>query len=585
MSETQLELQIVSSSRDAVEALDALEQALGRVQTAISDGLKDYEDFINQMQEFSKGLNEAIEDETVEKFEKLANSLTTLQVLSRMSFDSSGIASFAEEINEIASGLNELDFVNIALKTVGPAIGNVLGNVLGHFFSSGAETIETVWNITTNIDNQNVADKADGWMIDDLLTPAIGATLAADLRNQIMATGTGSVEVPVTFTISATTGITAAIEASASGITLDDIQDAAWQSFISDLDAASGAFGSGFSISNALTAEGATVDTGLTITGKVSLAVELVQDGEVSWADKEAIEDNVIDKITIKNSAPSGMSDRHNAEFNEAVGEAVDEIAKGYQDVILEGIVNDLIAMASSPFGINTNAIGNDARTIGALYDLDSNEMARLSFIFEGLIEQVQSGLITIDDYKTALTNLVSNIQESGADRTVEETLKNIEDIQVGSPDISGFLDGMNQMVDAASAAVANISAILGSLSGLSVSFSSGRIFSGIAPIRMAANGGQFSSGEMFIARENGIPEMIGQMGNRATVANNDQIIEGISSGVASGQAEQNALLRQQNDYLRAMLNKEFTAQVVPSAALGKTVRQSTEMYARNAGV
>lgn len=45
------------------------------------------------------------------------------------------------------------------------------------------------------------------------------------------------------------------------------------------------------------------------------------------------------------------------------------------------------------------------------------------------------------------------------------------------------------------------------------------------------AKGGFPDLGEMFIARENG-PEMVGRIGNRSTVANNDQIVEGISEGV-----------------------------------------------------
>lgn len=48
------------------------------------------------------------------------------------------------------------------------------------------------------------------------------------------------------------------------------------------------------------------------------------------------------------------------------------------------------------------------------------------------------------------------------------------------------------------------------------------------------ATGGHPQSGEMFVARENGIPEMVGRMGNRTTVMNNDQIVEGVSSGVAA---------------------------------------------------
>lgn len=45
------------------------------------------------------------------------------------------------------------------------------------------------------------------------------------------------------------------------------------------------------------------------------------------------------------------------------------------------------------------------------------------------------------------------------------------------------------------------------------------------------ADGGFVSTGQMFIARESG-PELVGQIGRKNAVANNDQIIEGISAGV-----------------------------------------------------
>lgn len=45
------------------------------------------------------------------------------------------------------------------------------------------------------------------------------------------------------------------------------------------------------------------------------------------------------------------------------------------------------------------------------------------------------------------------------------------------------------------------------------------------------ATGGFPATGEMFIAREAG-PEMVGRIGRRTTVANNDQIVDGIASGV-----------------------------------------------------
>ena len=50
--------------------------------------------------------------------------------------------------------------------------------------------------------------------------------------------------------------------------------------------------------------------------------------------------------------------------------------------------------------------------------------------------------------------------------------------------------------------------------------------------IPLLATGGQVASGQLFIARENGIPEMVGRMGGQATVANNQQIVDGIKQGV-----------------------------------------------------
>lgn len=73
--------------------------------------------------------------------------------------------------------------------------------------------------------------------------------------------------------------------------------------------------------------------------------------------------------------------------------------------------------------------------------------------------------------------------------------------------------------------------------------------------VRWYAGGGFPENGEMFIAREAG-PELVGAIGNRTAVANNDQIVEGIAGGVAEANAEQNALLREQNELLLAILNK-----------------------------
>lgn len=104
-----------------------------------------------------------------------------------------------------------------------------------------------------------------------------------------------------------------------------------------------------------------------------------------------------------------------------------------------------------------------------------------------------------------------------------------------------------------------------------------------IPKIGTYAEGGFPKVGEMFIARENG-PEMIGEMGGRTAVANNDQIVEGIASGVEAGMSESEMLLREQNMLLRQLLAKENTVKVAPSAAWGRMNAQSAAMYGRMAG-
>ena len=77
------------------------------------------------------------------------------------------------------------------------------------------------------------------------------------------------------------------------------------------------------------------------------------------------------------------------------------------------------------------------------------------------------------------------------------------------------------------------------------------------------AKGGFPDIGQMFIAREAG-PEMVGRIGSKTTVANNDQIVEGISEGVYAA-------------VLAAMRASEGGSQSVNVYLDGKLVTQSVE--------
>ena len=99
------------------------------------------------------------------------------------------------------------------------------------------------------------------------------------------------------------------------------------------------------------------------------------------------------------------------------------------------------------------------------------------------------------------------------------------------------------------------------------------------------ANGGVVPRGDLFIANESS-PEFVGSIGNRTAVANNNQIVQGIASGVQHANAEQNMLLREVRDYLRALLNAQGDNTVVfaPSVEAGRVVARSLKMYEKTKG-
>ena len=93
------------------------------------------------------------------------------------------------------------------------------------------------------------------------------------------------------------------------------------------------------------------------------------------------------------------------------------------------------------------------------------------------------------------------------------------------------------------------------------------------------AEGGFVDEGQLFIAREAGA-EMVGNIGNRTAVANNDQIVQGIAAGVSSANEEEVALLREQNDLLTAILEKSFDIQIGD-----KDIGQANDRYVRSRGI
>ena len=192
--------------------------------------------------------------------------------------------------------------------------------------------------------------------------------------------------------------------------------------------------------------------------------------------------------------------------------------------------------------------------------------------ISEGLLNGVDGG-VTESDYKT--------IFERVSD-ALEGTKDNIKKVING---IIGFIEKM------ANAVVNGINTVIRALNRLQIDvpdwvteklgitgFGFNIPLLSTISIPRLAEGGFPEQGQMFIAREAGA-EMVGSIGRRTAVANNDQIVSGIAGGVAEANEEQNTLLREQNSLLRAILEKDSGVYLD-----GKNLTNSVEKYQRERG-
>lgn len=220
---------------------------------------------------------------------------------------------------------------------------------------------------------------------------------------------------------------------------------------------------------------------------------------------------------------------------------------------------------------------------------------------FGGVIDSInQTVIVPIATNFYSLKNSISDAANKAYDafKTAWTNISNWFYDNVSMPVANFFIDAMNGVIGA-------INTVIDALNSIHITIPGVTVFgqklwddipvgiSGIANLsyiprwepRAMANGGLVNTGEMFIAREAG-PELIGRIGNRTAVANNDQIVNGISNGVAEGMGRANeetdALLGQAVSLLSQILRKTGTLQ--PSAALGRTIKQSSEMYARSGG-
>jgi hypothetical protein len=221
----------------------------------------------------------------------------------------------------------------------------------------------------------------------------------------------------------------------------------------------------------------------------------------------------------------------------------------------------------------------------------------------DGVVENCKA---SVEEAKEALNigeiPIQEEIQESMPDVSENITLPEIDyDIELGEGmdkpietpgiDNSATAQGINDTVAMFHNMVTDIGNEMARLDGAGFNFTGGfgnMMTTGkftVTPVGHAINGGMFRSGDVFTANENGTPEMIGRFGNQTAVANNTQIVGGISRGVAQANEGVESRLGTIETLLTRILNKEFVAKAVPSSGWGEHGTRSSEQYSRVTGV
>lgn len=168
--------------------------------------------------------------------------------------------------------------------------------------------------------------------------------------------------------------------------------------------------------------------------------------------------------------------------------------------------------------------------TIGVT-DTDLADLAVKFVNWDGLDKFKEYWRSGADEIKSAFTDMKNSIANTigeipGAIRSkANDAFYAIEQL------INGMIGGFNQFSNNMGSFGFKIPDWVPGIGGNSFNFSVPKIPE-IALGRFA-NGGYPDSGELFMANENGVAEMVGRIGNRTAVANNDQIVEAVAEGVA----------------------------------------------------
>ena len=217
---------------------------------------------------------------------------------------------------------------------------------------------------------------------------------------------------------------------------------------------------------------------------------------------------------------------------------------------------------------------------------LDSGLVDIFDLFDDTKLEEIITKEFTNYDYRNLMYGVGEELKGvTDPMREIWELIKKPQEDPPNYETTEGAITGVgNTVTDTAKTVNTGVAGIKRDLASLNGSFglNINTTFTGGWRPKFAAAGGQFDSGELFVAREAGA-EMVGSIGRKTTVANNDQIVEGITAGVSGANQEGNEIMRQMTGLLRVIASKKMT--LAPSTALARTVKRSEEMRLAAEGV
>lgn len=293
-------------------------------------------------------------------------------------------------------------------------------------------------------------------------------------------------------------------------------------------------------------------------------------------------------------------------EFTKANGDnltrAITENAASSKNVLADAVtviggdLTELAADAQTTFGSVRNETVSGLAAINSSYDIFAQKTGS-AWTSASITSQVNSDIMQnaikpVGDSASDAANLIKSSLASADGVAAEKASSIASTFGTLSQSIKDALSGTS-ISEAFQTFANNLSSLSSGISGASTELSnilkakstaksvaSSNTSSVVAKILGFASGGYPDQYSLFMAGEGGVPEMLGTVGGKTAVAGGSEIT-GIRDAVSSASAQEVALMRQQNQLLQAILEKETGISV---STIGKAARSYAQDYYRRTG-